>query len=235
MFPPDVPPVTPPGGIYKFQDEFDGPAGSAPSSKWHYALGAGGWGNDELQTYTNSRNNSFLDGNSNLVIRATKTANGYASARLYTDAVSYLGTFEAKIKVNVQRGVWPAWWAMGQSGDWPKCGEIDMFENYGWPAGETSVHTPDASGNDVRSKSQEFELDNNWHVFKMVWTATALKFYKDDALFLTVNQANLAPWVFSNGQALFMLLNIAIGGSVGAPPASVTFPVDMLVDYVRVW
>jgi beta-glucanase (GH16 family) len=221
---------------YKFRDEFAGPAGSAPSSRWHYAIGGGGWGNKELQVYTNSRANSFLDGNGHLVIRAIKTAEGgFTSARLFTDPVMYHGTWEARFKVNIQRGCWPAWWMMGQGGNWPLCGEIDVFENYGWTAGQTSVHTPDGAPDGMRSTSTDFPLDNAWHVYRMTWDDNGLRFAKDGSTYKFVAPADLAPWVFSNGKPLFMLANLAVGGSVGAPPPTVEFPVDMLIDYVRVW
>ena len=136
-----------PAVTYAFADDFDGPAGSAPDpSKWRYDLGGGGWGNNELQVYTSSRANSFLDGKGHLVIRATKsvqtsggrTATTYHSARLNTlgKFSKYHGTFEARIKLDAQPGLWPAWWAIGANFPkvgWPACGEVDMLENYGGP------------------------------------------------------------------------------------------------------
>ena len=130
---------------FAFEDDFTGPAGAAPDpSKWTYDLGGGGWGNNELEVYTNSRTNSFLDGDGHLVIRATKSGRTFHSARLKTIGkfAKYRGTFEARIKLDIQRGLWPAWWAIGANFPevgWPACGEVDMLENYGGSIAETSV------------------------------------------------------------------------------------------------
>src|SRR5438132_4352201 len=123
---------------YKFQDEFDGPAGSATNpAHWTYDLGGGGWSNNELETYTSSRNNSYLDGNSNLVIKAVRgRRNHYASARLKTQGLfaTQAGTFEARIKIPDQRRLWPAFWILGTDIDnagWPQCGKINVMEGFG--------------------------------------------------------------------------------------------------------
>jgi len=240
-----------PKSPYKFSDEFDGPAGSAPDlSKWQYDIGGGGWGNGELEFYTSSRENSFLDGNGNLVIRATKevhteggqTTTAYRSARLNTMGKfsAYHGTFEARMKLDVQPGLWPAWWALGanfpQVG-WPACGEVDMLESFGVNQVQTSVHTPSGSQGGVLTKSSSVAVDNDWHTWRMEWGAASggFTFLKDGAEYMNVLPAQVRNWVFSSGVPLFLILNLAVGGVVGTPPESVQFPVDLLVDYVRVW
>jgi beta-glucanase (GH16 family) len=240
-----------PAAAYAFADEFDGPAGSAPDpAKWGYDIGGGGWGNNELEVYTSSRANSFLDGNGNLVIRATKSAQTsggrttttYHSARLKTIGKfsKYHGTFEARIKLDIQPGLWPAWWALGANIEqvgWPACGEVDMLENYGGSLAETSVHTPDHAGTRVLTKYAEVPCDSGWHVWRMWWNSATggFTFYKDGVKFMTVEPAQMANWCFSSGVPMFMILNLAVGGAAGTPPDSVKFPVDLLVDYVRVW
>jgi beta-glucanase (GH16 family) len=234
---------------YSFEDEFDGPAGSAPDpSKWVYDVGGGGWGNNELEVYTSARANSFLDGAGHLVIRATKTTQvsggqttaTYRSARLKTIGIfsQYQGMFEARIKLDVQSGLWPAWWAMGanfgQVG-WPACGEVDLLENYGYSGAETSVHTPDDAGTGMLTTSADIAVDDEWHTWGMSWGAGAgFTFYKDGVNYMTVAPRQMANWCFSSGVPMFMLLNLAVGGAAGAPPDSTQFPVDLLVDYVRV-
>jgi beta-glucanase (GH16 family) len=235
---------------YAFADEFNGPAGSAPDpSKWTYDVGGGGWGSNQLQIYTSSRENSFLDGNGNLVIRATKTTETsggrtttYRSARLTTLGKfgKYHGSFEARIKLDIRRGLWPAWWAIGanfpQVG-WPACGEVDMLENYGGAHVQTSVHTPDNARTSVLTKHADIAVDDAWHTWLMWWNPKTggFTFYKDGVAYLTVEPTQLANWCFSSGVPLCTILNLAVGGGVGPPPANVQFPVDLLVDYVRVW
>lgn len=236
-----------------FADEFDGEAASAPDpTKWTYDLGGGGWGNDELEIYTDSRANSFLDGHGNLVIRATRDVRGsaagttttYHSARLKTlgKFSQYQGTFEARIKLDIQAGAWPAWWMMGDNittVGWPRCGEVDMLENYGRSATvRTSVHTPNRTADGVFTKSAGTFADDAWHTWRTRWGPPdgGFAFYKDGARYLTVEPDQVPDWCFGSGVPMFMLLNLAIGGTAaGPPPASTRFPVDMLVDYVRVW
>lgn len=234
-----------------FSDEFDGPAGSAPDpSKWGYDVGGGGWGNNELEVYTSSRQNSFQDGNGNLVIRATKriqssggrTTTTYQSARLKTlgKFSTYHGNFEARIKLDIQRGLWPAWWALGANlgkVGWPACGEVDMLENYGFPAVQTSVHTPGNADSGVLTKLANISADDDWHIWRMWWLPKTggFTFYKDGVEYMTVEPAQMPNWCFSSGVPMFMILNLAVGGKIGPPPDGVQFPIDLLVDYVRVW
>jgi beta-glucanase (GH16 family) len=105
-----------PATVLAFEDDFGGPEGSPPDpARWRHDVGNKGYGYRQLQTYTTSRVNSFLDGKGHLVIRATRDRDGYASARLTTFGrfTQYQGTFEARIKLAVQQGVWPAFWLLG--------------------------------------------------------------------------------------------------------------------------
>jgi uncharacterized protein (TIGR03437 family) len=129
-----------------WSDEFNGPAGSLPNpANWNYDLGGGGWGNGELETYTNSLNNVFQDGQGHLVIQAIRDSSGnFTSARLQTGAPGastqttdlswQYGRVEARIKLPFGLGVWPAFWMLGESigtVSWPACGEVDIMENFG--------------------------------------------------------------------------------------------------------
>jgi len=233
---------------YTFEDDFTGPAGSAPDQvKWAYDLGGGGWGNNELEIYTSSTENVYVDGNSNLVVRAVKTVRGsglsYTSARLKTQGkFSQLGgRFQARIKLNSQPGLWPAFWLLGQditTVGWPHCGEIDIAEDFGHSVVESSVHAPD--GTSTYGVSGDITSDTDWHVYQLDWDATGFVFSRDGTAYLTVPNTFCpeSAWVFGpaepNNGGMFILLNLAIGGNAGTPPASVQFPVEMLVDYVRV-
>jgi beta-glucanase (GH16 family) len=233
-----------------WSDEFNAPAGSSPDpSKWAYDLGANGWGNRELQEYTDRPENVSHDGHSHLIIRALKTASGgYTSARIKT-----LGKFEvqygriaARIRVPHGQGIWPAFWMLGNdlnSAGWPNCGEIDIMEHIGKEPGivHATVHGPGYSG--AGGIGNQFKLDENrrmtddFHVFEVRWTADRLTFFIDGKPYHEVTPANLpagAKWVFDH--PFFILLNLAVGGNwPGYPDDTTTFPQALMIDWVRVW
>src|SRR5580698_7766670 len=138
-----------------WSDEFNGPAGALPDpTKWNYDLGGGGWGNGELETYSNSPSNVFQDGQGNLVIQAIRDSSGnFTSTRLQTGAPGastqttdlswQYGLVEARIKLPFGLGVWPAFWMLGEdiaSVSWPQCGEVDIMENFGTFNNNASVN-----------------------------------------------------------------------------------------------
>ena len=239
---------------YTFQDEFDGPAGAPPDpARWAYDLGGGGWGNNELQVYTDARANVFQDGRSHLVIRATRElapgrgaappGRTYRSARITTRGrfAQLGGSFEARIKVTSQRGLWPACWLMGQdigTAGWPHCGEVDLLEDFGYSTVQSSVHVP-AGGDAVHTAYGDLPGDGRWHVYRLDWTPGGMSFSRDGERYLTVHDDFCPPgsWVYGphpphNG-GMFLLLNLAVGGNVGAPADDAQFPADLMVDYVR--
>ncbi len=232
-----------------WSDEFNGPANSPPdSTKWARDLGAGGWGNNELETYTNSTDNAYLDGNGNLVIVARQTPGGYTSARMKTQgnfSTTY-GRIEARIKIPFGQGLWPAFWMLGDnisSVGWPNCGEMDIMENIGREPSTVhgTVHGPGYSGGNgitaqyVLPNGQKFSDD--FHVFEVIWTPDTVQFFVDSQSYSTVTTASLpkgTSWVFNHG--FFLLLNVAVGGGwPGNPDVTTTFPQSMTVDYVRVY
>jgi beta-glucanase (GH16 family) len=241
-----------PAGAVTFWDGFDGPAGSPPDpARWTYDLGGGGWGNGELQDYTDSPQHVFQDGRSHLVIRAGRAsaagtqAGGFRSGRIKTQGrFSQLGgTFEARIKVTSRRGLWPAFWLMGDShatDGWPACGEVDVLEDFGYQAGQSSVHAPAGHGNALHSAHADFPLDEDWHVYQLSWQPGGMRFSRDGRPYLRVRRDFCPPrsWVYGpaaphNG-GMFLLLNLAVGGNAGDPPPGTGFPVDLMIDYVRV-
>jgi len=154
------PPAT--GFTLVWSDEFNGADGSSPdSSKWTYDTGGNGWGNNELECYTNLVQNAQLKGG-NLVITAIHqpayacsggTTRDYTSARLKTQGLfsQAYGRFEARIKIPAGQGMWPAFWMLGNnitSVGWPACGEIDIMENIGKEPGTVhgSLHGPSTVG-----------------------------------------------------------------------------------------
>ncbi|WP_416394588.1 MULTISPECIES: family 16 glycosylhydrolase [unclassified Curtobacterium] len=229
-------------------DEFDGPAGSAPNSAvWRFDLGAGGWGNGELQTYTDSRRNAALDGTGNLVITARREADGsYTSARLKTEGTTtaQYGRIEARIRMPRGQGIWPAFWMLGAdigSVGWPACGEIDVMENVGYEPAVVhgTVHGPGYSGAQGVSAAYRnptgAAFADGFHVFGVDWRPDAVTWTVDGTAYRTVTRQDVGtnPWVFD--KPFFVVLNVAVGGSwPGSPDASTRFPQQMTVDWVRV-
>jgi len=253
-------PLQPPpakGYTLVWSDEFNGPDGSAPdSSKWTYDTGGKGWGNNELECYTNSSQNAQIQGG-NLVITARQQAvtcsdgisNNYTSARLKTQGLfsQAYGRFEARVKVPAGQGMWPAFWMLGNNitpVGWPTCGEIDIMENIGKEPGTVhgSLHGPsttsttsDATAPFSLSAGQAFA--NDFHLYAVEWEPSVVRFYVDTNLYATFTQAQWpagGTWVFDH--PFFIILNVAVGGNwPGSPDNTTVFPQQMLVDYVRVY
>ncbi|WP_144713621.1 family 16 glycosylhydrolase [Curtobacterium pusillum] len=229
-------------------DEFDGPAGSAPNrSIWRYDLGAGGWGNNELETYTDARRNAALDGSGNLVITARREADGtFTSARLKSEGTytAQYGQVAARIKIPRGQGIWPAFWMLGAdigTVGWPACGEIDIMENVGYEPSVVhgTVHGPGYSGTQGISAAftnpSGAAFADDFHVFAVDWRPDAITWSVDGTAYRTMTRADVGgnPWVFD--KPFFVVLNVAVGGTwPGAPDASTRFPQTMTVDWVRV-
>lgn len=228
-----------------WSDDFNGPKGAAPDSRvWAYDLGAGGWGNKELQDYTSSRDNSFLDGKGHLVIRALKTGEGYTSARLKTQGrytVRY-GRVAARIRLPRGQGIWPAWWMLGQdfqAKGWPGCGEIDVMEFIGGQPDKAhfSLHGPGYSGSGGLHAQAALPDSDDFHVSGIEWAKDSITFELDNRMVKRFTVADLPPgarWVFD--QPFFLILNLAVGGAwPGNPDSTTVFPQDYVIDWVRVW
>jgi beta-glucanase (GH16 family) len=237
-----------------WSDEFDEPDNWLPDqTKWTFEVGGNGFGNHELEYYT--ERNAHIE-NGNLVITAQRehytgrdgVTREYTSARLKTQAhfTQAFGRFEARIKLPQGQGVWPAFWLLGDdigTVGWPKCGEIDIMEMLGQDTSTAygTIHGPGYSGsNGIQSKfvlpaGQHFSDD--FHVFAIEWEPTEIRFYVDNKLYGTRKPSDLphgAKWAFD--YPFFILLNLAVGGDWPKnPDATTTFPQKMLVDYVRVY
>ncbi|WP_444963651.1 glycoside hydrolase family 16 protein [Nocardiopsis sp. M1B1] len=237
-----------PGDIV-WSDEFDGAAGSAPNpANWNHETGAHGWGNNELQNYTDSRANSALDGQGNLVITARQEADGsYTSARMTTqDKVEHAyGRIEARIQIPRGQGIWPAFWMLGSDfpdTPWPDSGEIDIMENVGYEPHMVhgTVHGPGYSGaNGIGSSythPQGWSFADDFHTFAVDWSPGSITWSVDGNAYHTLTTADVGgnPWVYD--QSFFMILNIAVGGNwPGYPDGTTQFPQQMVVDYVRIY
>jgi len=248
-----------------WSDEFNGPVGSFPDPTiWTYDVGGGGFGNAELETYCAAGSNAapcnaatpnvFMDGNGNLVIRAIRTPSGtWTSTRMKTEGLQQFqyGRIEARIKLTVGDGLWPAFWMLGtniNSVGWPNCGESDIMEwvpQYTATTTSSTDHGPGYSGGSGIGARYTFPNsgqvnDVGYHTYGVVWSPYQMQFYRDDWTkpFLTVTPTFIPPgsqWVFNH--PFFILLNEAIGGNFPRPGPDISTPnpADMLVDYVRVF
>jgi beta-glucanase (GH16 family) len=239
-----------------WSDEFDGTNGSSPdATKWTYDIGGGGWGNNELETYTNRTENARIE-DGMLAIRAAKEsftgpdgiARDYTSARLKTlglHAWTY-GKIEARMKLPFGQGIWPAFWMLGADFaqvDWPDCGEIDIMENVGFEPSivHGTIHGPGYSGGDSIGSSYTLpggaRFADDFHTFAVEWEKGVIRFYVDGSLYATHTPSELPAgtrWVFD--KPFFIILNLAVGGNwPGNPDSTTVFPQTLQVEYVRVY
>jgi beta-glucanase (GH16 family) len=234
-----------------WSDEFDGAAGVLPdATKWTYDIGNGGWGNQELQYYTNRPENVSLDGKGNLVITAKSESFGgssFTSARIKTKGLfeQAYGRFEARLKTPYGPGIWPAFWMLGannQTVAWPQCGEIDIMELKGHQPSilHSTIHGPGYSGGNAITDTyalQNDRFDNGYHIFAMEWDTEKIDFYVDGYLYNRITKSTVnakGEWVYDH--TFFMILNIAVGGTfAGFPTSETPFPQKMTIDYVRAY
>lgn len=234
-----------------WSDDFTGAAGSAPdNAKWTFDIGTGenGWGNSELQYYTNRPSNIQLDGDGKLVITARSESyagSGFTSARIKTKGLfaQKYGRFEARIKTPTGPGMWPAFWMLGANIDtkpWPQCGEIDIMEQRGQQPSVThgSVHGPGYSGGNAVTKPYGLtsgRFDTDYHIYAVEWGEDYIDYFVDNFLYQRVTPEKVTgEWVYNT--PFYILLNVAVGGNfVGFPTASTPFPQSMYVDYVKVY
>jgi beta-glucanase (GH16 family) len=233
-----------------WRDEFDGPADAPPDpTKWSYETGGWGWGNEELQDYTDSPKNGALDGNGNLVITARAEASGtndYTSARLTTKghfAQAY-GRFEARLRLATGIGLWPAFWIMGDDIDavgWPNCGEMDIVEESGSNPvavsssvhGPVGKHPPAIDAPATRWTDVAGGSDGDFHVYAVEWDPDNIVFLLDEMPYFQITPPRRPTWVWDH--PFFMIVNLAVGGLFPGPPTAATvFPATITVDYVRV-
>ncbi len=230
----------PPYGKYEsaWSDEFE--IDGLPNSKdWGYERGCS-VRNNELQYYAEAREKNSRVENGFLIIEAHREPmNGcnYTSANIRTmgkRSFKY-GLFEIRAKIDIRKGSWPAWWWLPNSGGWPKGGEIDMMEYY---QGKCLFNVMDGN---QRWTSKTKAVDANWaeqfHIWTMEWDSLKINIWLDGVLMNSYNVSN-ADGTGPNGENPFrrpgyMLINQAIGGNNGGDPSGTTFPVRLIVDYVR--
>ncbi|NCO64141.1 MAG: glycoside hydrolase family 16 protein [Flavobacteriales bacterium] len=229
-------------------DEFDKDGAPNPDL-WSFDIGTGenGWGNNELQYYTNRTENVNIENGVLLISARNESFNGssYTSARLITKGKfeQAYGRFEARMRLPFGQGIWPAFWLLGSDIDevgWPQTGEIDIMEYRGQQptVNNGTVHGPGYSAGNSITKSYALvnnRFDTDFHIFGIEWAPDYINFYVDDVLYNQITPADVTgEWVFN--KPFFILINLAVGGNfVGSPNAETVFPQTLLIDYVRVY
>lgn len=236
--------VFPQDWMLVWSDEFNGT--TLDESSWTRETGGGGWGNNELQYYTERTVNSYLE-NGVLVIKAMQENYGgrnYTSARLKTQGKRFFkyGKIEARMRLPYGQGIWPAFWTLGESISsigWPACGEIDImemlghenFKSYGTTHWDNNgQHTYQGGSYSLSSGT----FSDSYHLFSIIWNEQSIRWYVDNNLFYTISITS--PSMSELRENHFIILNVAVGGNwPGYPDPTTVFPQYMYIDYVRVY
>jgi beta-glucanase (GH16 family) len=224
-----------------WSDEFD-TNGSPDSANWGYDLGAGGWGNNESQFYTNRSDNVIVENGVLKIITKKESYQGssYTSARLLSKgkfSIKY-GKIEFRAKLPIGGGTWPALWMLGDNIStvgWPACGEIDIMEHKGNELNKIhgTLHFPGRSGGnpDTTVVTPNTTATTEFHTYAIDWRENTIKFYVDDVLFKTFTNTSSLPF----NQNFFLIMNCAMGGTFGGAIDPNFVSSTFEVDYVRVF
>lgn len=225
-----------------WSDEFDATTPGAPDpTKWGYDLGAGGWGNNELEYYTNRTTNAIVSGGTLKIIALKELYSGsnYTSARLLSKgkfSFKY-GKAEISAKLPAGAGTWPAIWMLGEnfsSVGWPACGEIDIMEHIGNSINKIygTLHYPGRSGGNADGATTMISnATTAFHKYILEWTDVSIKISVDDIPYYTFSNSSTTPF----NQNFFFILNVAMGGNMGGSIDPTFTSGVMEVDYVRVY
>ena len=241
------------GWALVWNDEFDGPALNL--EKWSYEIGGHGWGNNELQYYSDDDSTAFIQ-DGKLVIRADLVPQGtgssdnlryFSSARLRTSGKGdwRYGRIEVKAKLALGQGIWPAIWMLPTDwmyGGWPESGEIDIMEHVAYDPGRVhgSIHTGSYNHkiNTQRGGSKLLDkISSKFYVYAIEWYEDRIDFLIDDSKYFSFQndgKNDFNTWPFN--QRFHLLINIAVGGDwPGSPDETTQFPTEMELEYVRVY
>ena len=235
-----------------FEDDFS-KNGSPDADKWTYDLGDGsgagepgkGWGNNESQYYTDRTDNVLVEDGVLRIIAKKENLMGspYTSTRMKTEGkfdFTY-GRVDVKAKLPSGGGTWPAIWMLGsnyKTDIWPKCGEIDITEYTGNNPGKvlSSLHSPSSFGATVNTQETAIENENDqFHIYSVIWSEDQIYFLLDGERIYAYNPLNKdsRTWPFNQDQ--FLILNIAMGGTLGGDIDPGFTTSEMIIDYVRVY
>ena len=223
-----------------WEDDFN-TDGAPDATNWTYDLGAGGWGNGELQTYTNTADNAKVEGGSLIITAKADGSGGYTSARLKSEGLRQFtyGRIEVKAKLPAAAGTWPAIWMLGSNFStvgWPTSGEIDIMEQTGADKNTTlgTLHWFDTASSSNASYGETTavaDASSEFHLYTVEWTDAAIKIYLDDVKFFEMTNSAALPF----NADFFLILNVAMGGSLGGTVDAAFTEDTMEIDYVKVY
>ena len=241
-------PLSYPGYTLAWADEFS--VKTINTSWWTFEQGNNnGWGNNELEFYTDRPQNAFVS-DGKLIIEARQEAYSgfnYTSARMITKNKKTFryGRVDIRAKLPKTRGIWPALWMLGNNIDavsWPACGEIDILELLGQEPNKMygTIHWgANFASHQYMTESYTLptgSFDEQFHVFSMVWEENSIRMYVDDLLFFTATDDDVTGGTYPFNNLFFFIFNIAVGGNWPGPPDGTTvFPQRMFIDYIRVF
>lgn len=227
-----------------WSDEFD--SADLNENFWNYELGNGcpdlcGWGNNEPQIYT--KENHRLE-NGKLHIAIKKEGAGYTSTRITTEKKFEFqyGRVEARAKLPVGKGIWPAIWMLGSNHrevGWPLCGEIDILEYVGREPHMifNSLHTQDSFGNTVNTKKTRIDdIEEGFHTYIADWSPEKIDFLVDGKLLYSFSPKEKTEETWPYNQPFYLIINSAIGGNFGGKDIDDSvLPQEFIIDYIRVY
>ena len=225
-----------------WSDEFNY-TGTPDTSKWTYDLGGGGWGNSELEDYTNAPANVSV-GNGVLTITALNQSAGgeaYTSTRIVSKGSTTYGRIEVRAKLCSGRGTWPAIWMLPNVytyGAWPASGEVDIMEMVGYDPNVEHFSAHNATyyaGNAKTSTDSIPTAETDFHLYREDWTPYAIRGYYDNVLVFTYINTGGGTQLYPYNIPFHLLMNIAVGGSWGGIDGvdDTAFPTSMQIDYVH--
>lgn len=227
-----------------WSDEFD--AQTLNEDYWNYELGDGcpelcGWGNNEPQIYTKN-NHTLKNGFLHIAIR--KEGSKYTSTKITTEKKFEFqyGRLEARAKLPVGKGIWPAIWMLGSNHrevGWPLCGEIDVLEYVGREPHMVfnTLHTKDSYGNTINTKKTEIDnIEEGFHTYVADWSPEKIDFFVDGNLMYSFAPKERTEEIWPFDQSFYLILNTAIGGNFGGHDIdNSVLPQEFIVDYIRVY
>lgn len=212
-------------------------------SVWNYELGGGGWGNNELETYTNLTDNVHIDSGYLHITATNPSVNDYRSGRITTMGKKEFthGRIVIRAKLPEGKGIWPALWMLGSNfstAGWPSCGEIDMMELLG-DNPSTVYGTVHGNQGGHQSQGGSYSLPggkftDSFHIFTLIWAPNHFQWLVDNNSYLSIGKGQVSYFPFDLPQ--FFIFNVAVGGNWPGPPNGNTiFPQNMIIDYIRVY